>query len=155
MLPSVAATAVWGQGSSTVVVTGTKRVLVRRGPGTGFPPFAALTNGSAVEVLEMRGVSSEKIELLPSVCTSTLDEAHALADYLDRSPDLRVAVVTNTFHTRRTRLLFSRVLGRRAGLVTFISAPTDCFSAQDWWHHEEGLVTYSTEYVKLLQALVR
>jgi uncharacterized protein YgiM (DUF1202 family) len=45
---------VWGQGS-TVVVTGTKRVMVRRGPGTAFPPFAALTNGSVVEVLEMRG----------------------------------------------------------------------------------------------------
>ncbi|HVO25570.1 MAG TPA: SH3 domain-containing protein [Candidatus Margulisiibacteriota bacterium] len=47
-------TAAWGQGS-TVVVTGTKRVMVRRGPGTGFPPFAALTKGSVVEVLEMRG----------------------------------------------------------------------------------------------------
>jgi SH3-like domain-containing protein len=55
MVPSVVATAVWGQGSSTVVVTGTKRVLVRRGPGTEFPPFAALTKGSVVEVLEMRG----------------------------------------------------------------------------------------------------
>jgi uncharacterized protein YgiM (DUF1202 family) len=54
MVPSVVATAVWGQGS-TVVVTGTKRVLVRRGPGTGFPPFASLSNGSVVEVLEMRG----------------------------------------------------------------------------------------------------
>ncbi len=44
----------WGQGT-TVVVTGTKRVMVRRGPGTEFPPFAALGNGSVVEVLEMRG----------------------------------------------------------------------------------------------------
>ena len=55
MLPSVVAPAVWAQGSSTVVVTGSKRVLVRRGPGTEFPPFAALTKGSVVEVLEMRG----------------------------------------------------------------------------------------------------
>jgi uncharacterized protein YraI len=43
------------QGSGTAVVTGAPRVFVRRGPGTQFPPFATLTEGSTVEVQGMRG----------------------------------------------------------------------------------------------------
>jgi len=46
---------VWGQGNNTAVITGADRVLIRRGPGRKFPPFAALTEGSAVEVEEMQG----------------------------------------------------------------------------------------------------
>lgn len=49
-----AATAAWGQGN-TAVVTGADRVFIRRGPGTEFPPFATLTEGSTVEVQEMQG----------------------------------------------------------------------------------------------------
>ncbi len=50
LLPPVS----WGQGG-TAVVTGTKRVFVRRGPGLEFPPFATLTNGTAVDIQEMQG----------------------------------------------------------------------------------------------------
>ena len=49
------ATLVWGQGNNTALITGAERVLIRRGPGRKFPPFAALTEGSAVEVQEMQG----------------------------------------------------------------------------------------------------
>jgi SH3 domain-containing protein len=41
--------------STTATVTGTARVVVRRGPGKQFPPFATLTHGSTVEVQEVRG----------------------------------------------------------------------------------------------------
>lgn len=49
-----AVTGASGQGN-TAVVTGAERVFVRRGPGTEFPPFATLTDGSTVEVQEMQG----------------------------------------------------------------------------------------------------
>jgi len=54
ILLSGVAPVVWGQGN-TAVVTGADRVFVRRGPGTEFPPFATLTEGSSVEVQEMQG----------------------------------------------------------------------------------------------------
>ncbi|HXQ21542.1 MAG TPA: SH3 domain-containing protein [Candidatus Acidoferrales bacterium] len=37
------------------MVTGAKRVFVRRGPGLEFQPFATLTNGTTVDVQEMQG----------------------------------------------------------------------------------------------------
>lgn len=55
LLLALAAAAAWAQGGSTAVVTGAERVFVRRGPGTQFPPFATLTEGSTVDVKEMSG----------------------------------------------------------------------------------------------------
>jgi SH3-like domain-containing protein len=36
-------------------VTGAQRVFVRRGPGTGFPPFATIPQGTRVEIQDMQG----------------------------------------------------------------------------------------------------
>ncbi len=53
LMANVAA-AVWAQGN-TAVVTGAEHVFIRRGPGTEFPPFATLMEGSTVEVQELHG----------------------------------------------------------------------------------------------------
>jgi hypothetical protein len=45
---------VWAQGN-TAIVTGADHVFIRRGPGTGFPPFATLSEGATVEIQEMQG----------------------------------------------------------------------------------------------------
>ncbi|MFI5398132.1 MAG: SH3 domain-containing protein [Candidatus Binatia bacterium] len=47
-------TVVWAQGN-TAIVTGADHVFIRRGPGTGFPPFATLSEGATVEIQEMQG----------------------------------------------------------------------------------------------------
>jgi uncharacterized protein YgiM (DUF1202 family) len=47
-----------GMGSAqtnSATVTGADRLVVRRGPGKQFPPFASLTEGSKVEVEEIQG----------------------------------------------------------------------------------------------------
>jgi len=44
----------WGQ-TSTATVTGADKLVVRRGPGKQFPPFASLTEGSKVEVEQVEG----------------------------------------------------------------------------------------------------
>jgi uncharacterized SAM-binding protein YcdF (DUF218 family) len=105
--------------------------------------------------LRGRGVASERIVPLPGEVGSTLDEAQALARFLDAEPDTTVAVVTHAYHTRRARSLFRRVLGGRMARVHFVAAPSDQFSADDWWCSEEGFATYLTEYAKLLLYTVR
>lgn len=60
-LPSVivlvvaGALSVAGAQPNSAVVTGAQHVFIRRGPGTEFPPFATLMEGSTVEIQEMRG----------------------------------------------------------------------------------------------------
>ena len=96
-----------------------------------------------------RGVPAANITILPGAATTTYDEAKALAAFLQDRPDARVLVVTNDCHTRRSRWVFARVLGERAGQVSFVSAPTDEFPMDRWWQSQLGLLAVATEYPKL------
>jgi uncharacterized SAM-binding protein YcdF (DUF218 family) len=109
------------------------------------PPEHEITR----RVLFARGVPADKIEKLPDSCRSTVDETHALAKYLAANPGVTVAVITHGFHTRRARALFRRALSEDANRIYFVAAPTDGFTADDWWRSEEGVETYATEYLKL------
>src|SRR5437879_3640436 len=123
-----------------------KRVLIPRVKLPAGAPAELVVPEQEIlkKVLLLRGVPAEQIVQLPDECSSTLDEAHALARFLDREPTLRVAVVTNDFHTRRVRLLFGRVLGERMQQVSIVAAPTDGCGAANWWQSEDGVVTYTT-----------
>jgi len=101
-----------------------------------------------VKVLLARGVSREDIILLPGTVASTLDEAQALADYLDQHPDDSVSVVTTSWHTRRARWIFERTLEGRSSQVHFVAAPTERFDENNWWTTEEGIFVVD-EYIKL------
>jgi uncharacterized SAM-binding protein YcdF (DUF218 family) len=107
------------------------------------------------DVLIRRGVPADRITLLPGEVNSTADEAAALARFLDDHPDATVAIVTSDFHTRRARSIFGRALGPRAGQVNFVAAPTDRFSAADWWQTERGFETYVGETAKTAYYAVR
>jgi uncharacterized SAM-binding protein YcdF (DUF218 family) len=101
-------------------------------------------------VLQARGVPDETVVMLPGKVDSTRDEARALGRFLEVEPNTSVAVVTNSFHTRRARMLFRHVLGERMAQVHFIGAPTDRFNAADWWRQEEEFSCYASEYLKLV-----
>jgi uncharacterized SAM-binding protein YcdF (DUF218 family) len=58
-------------------------------------------------------------------------------------------VVTNDYHTRRSRWVFARVLADRARQVSLVSAPTDEFPMDHWWRSQAGFVSITTEYLKL------
>lgn len=106
-------------------------------------------------VLERRGLGQQQIVRLEGDTTTTAQDLEALNRYLLDHPETRVAVVTSHYHTRRTRLLLDALLGERASRVSFISAPTDGFSAGDWWLHETGFFAITSEYLKLAYCLVR
>jgi uncharacterized SAM-binding protein YcdF (DUF218 family) len=101
------------------------------------------------QALRHRGVPNEAIVRLPHACATTFDEAEALREYLEDAPATSVTVVTTTHHTRRAQWIFRRVLGDKANVLRFVSAPTDGFDASNWWRYEEGCAAYLSEYVKL------
>jgi uncharacterized SAM-binding protein YcdF (DUF218 family) len=116
------------------------------------PPTDVVTR----QVLESRGVSDERIILLEEGQTGhTHGDATLLAAFLESHPDARATVVTSHYHTRRARWAFSLVLGPRAGQVTFVSAPTDGFTAENWWRRQEGRMAVVGEYLKLAFYAVR
>ena len=106
-------------------------------------------------VLVYRGVPQDKIVILDGKSSDTSGDALALATFLESSPNVRVAVVTNDYHTRRTRWIFAVVLGDRARQVSFVSSPTESFRADNWWESEAGFVAIVGEYLKLAFAAVQ
>ena len=101
-------------------------------------------------VLLAQGVRNDAIFLLPGECSSTRDEAAALAGYLDSNPNVSVAIVTNSLYTRRARSIMCGRLGKSSNRVFFVGAPTDHFDATNWWKTEDGFLAYATEYFKLI-----
>jgi uncharacterized SAM-binding protein YcdF (DUF218 family) len=100
-------------------------------------------------VLRLRGVPEDAIEVLPGETGGTADEARALAAFLEAHPDATAAVVTNSFHTRRARLVFNRALGPRAGQVYFVGVPREGVEEASWWRTPHGCTVYLSEYAKL------
>ena len=109
------------------------------------PPYHEVNRRAMVT----RGVPAADVVILPGAAATTYDEAVALATFLQRHPNARVLVVTNECHTRRSRWVFARVLGDRAGQVSFVSAPSDEFPMDRWWQSQSGLLSIATEYPKL------
>lgn len=107
------------------------------------------------EIMQQSGITAENIVLLDSVVDSTEREAQVAADYLKAHPAERLAVVTNDFHTRRARWLFTRICGSDADRLVMIGAPADDYRASNWWHFETGIISYVNEYLKLGLTLVR
>jgi uncharacterized SAM-binding protein YcdF (DUF218 family) len=96
------------------------------------------------------GVPAANVTILPGQAATTYDEARALAAFLQDHADARVLVVTNDYHTRRSRWVFARVLADRARQISFVSAPTDEFPMDRWWQSQLGLLVVATEYPKLV-----
>jgi uncharacterized SAM-binding protein YcdF (DUF218 family) len=100
-------------------------------------------------VLESRGVAADDILIAVGQSGSTFDDARTVLRLLQDQPQASIAVVTNSLHTRRAKWAFERVFGSTAHHLCFVSAPTDGFSAENWWQTREGLQAYVNEFMKL------
>lgn len=102
------------------------------------------------QVLLARGVPAPAIQVLPGEIGSSHDELKKLAGFLTEHPEATATVVTNGFHTRRSRWVLGRLLGDRANAVSFVGVPRDGVEASHWWRSKTGCAIYLTEYPKFL-----
>ena len=102
-------------------------------------------------VLQFWHVPASAIEILDGYNESTADEATKLQRYLREHHLTRLIVVTSNFHTRRSRLLFRRVLAGSGVQVSVQAAPPNfAFNPHDWWTRRQDSKILLWEYQKLL-----
>ncbi len=106
-------------------------------------------------ILRARGVEGSAIRTLPGEITATADEARELATFLAEHPGTTATVVTNSFHTRRARMIFRKMLGADAGRVFFVGVPREGVDEELWWQTPQGCGVYLTEYPKLVYYWLR
>jgi uncharacterized SAM-binding protein YcdF (DUF218 family) len=110
-----------------------------------LPPFHEINR----QVLLKRGVPAEDVVILPGKAATTRDEAKALAAFLEDHPSAHVLIVTDNYHTRRSRWAFARTLADRTGQVSFVSANIEDLNMDRWWKDEMSFVMILSEYLKL------
>jgi uncharacterized SAM-binding protein YcdF (DUF218 family) len=96
-----------------------------------------------------RGVSPAQIETTDNTVGSTRDEAHAVREYMQRHSVSSCIVVTDPFHTRRTRLIFRKELEGSGIEVSVIPARSHWYRADTWFLSWRGWQATVSEYIKL------
>ncbi|HET9401405.1 MAG TPA: YdcF family protein [Candidatus Acidoferrales bacterium] len=88
-------------------------------------------------VLIKLGVPFEKIRVLDDPIVNTQDEVEEIAKAARAENLHRVVIVTSKAHTRRTRLIWKKVVGADPA-VTVHGTPFDSFDAAHWWRTTAG-----------------
>ena len=125
------------------------RWLVITEPGevkAGQGPASQTVHGQAVEA----GLSPFVILITPQISRSTYDEAHAVLALMEEKGFQSALVVTDPYHTQRTRLIFRDVF-RVSGLsVRVYPVQNHWYRSRDWFLSGEGWGATLREYAKLL-----
>jgi uncharacterized SAM-binding protein YcdF (DUF218 family) len=101
--------------------------------------------------LEMiaNGVSPAQIQPTDHTVSSTRDEARAVRDYLQRHHVSSCLIVTDPYHTRRTRIIYKAEM-RGAGIeVRVIPASGHWYRPATWFLSWRGWQATVSEYIKL------
>ena len=110
----------------------------------------------ALEVLKALKVPVAAIEIVDGYNESTVDEARRIKDYAVQRGMNRVIVVTSSYHSRRSRLIFRRVFKGTGIQVSLRPAPEHShFGAQKWWRSREETKAVFLEYQKLVYYSLR
>ncbi len=97
------------------------------------------------EVLRRKGVPTSAIETFGDANLSTVQEAETLRAFLgDRSA--RLLVVTSPSHTRRVKIVFTRLLPQAD--IRVLASPYEEFPAH-WWTSQGAAINVLLETVKL------
>jgi uncharacterized SAM-binding protein YcdF (DUF218 family) len=107
-------------------------------------------------ILSFHRVPMSAVEVIEGYNQSTQDEAQKIMAYLESGGIKRLIIVTSNFHTRRTRLLFRRILRATDVRVIVQATPPDrLFDPQEWWTRRRDAKTLLWEYQKLLLYALR
>jgi uncharacterized SAM-binding protein YcdF (DUF218 family) len=101
-------------------------------------------------VLVKHGVPSAAITEFGDQVSSTYEEARAVLAWAKTSGAKSVIIPMDIFSTRRVRWIFNRQLAP-AGIRVIVQAvaPRE-FGIDDWWQHEEGLISFQNEVIKFI-----
>lgn len=103
------------------------------------------------QVLERLGVPAEAIRAIPTPVRNTLDEIRATADMLSETDGESVIIVTSPYHTRRSRALWRRAVGRSPRL-SIQPAHEDPFEPARWWRSSSDIGLVAKELLGLVNA---
>lgn len=102
-------------------------------------------------ILEHEGVPPEAIRVLDPPILNTADEIATISGALQQAKGSRVILVTSKVHTRRTRVLWRRLVGSRGRAIVH-PASDDPFEPARWWKTSGDALDVVREVLGILNA---
>ncbi|NMB87502.1 MAG: YdcF family protein [Chloroflexi bacterium] len=106
-----------------------------------------------LQALDM-GIPNGAILITDEQASSTEEEARAIRDLLERSGLKSCIVVTDPFHTFRTRIIFREVFADSDIHISVRPVRGHWYRSSTWWMSAEGRQATFLEYTKLLGHLL-
>lgn len=98
------------------------------------------------EILRRKGVPANAVSVFGDGNLSTVQEAETLREFLGGQP-ARLLIVTSPYHTRRVKIVFTRLLPQAD--IRVLASPYEEFP-QQWWTHQGAAMGVMLETTKLL-----
>jgi len=95
------------------------------------------------------GIPTGAITITEQAATSTLDEARAVRDLMASRGLQSAIVVTDPFHTFRTRLIFREVFEGSGIKIAIKPVRGHWYRSRSWWLTRQGRTATLQEYAKL------
>lgn len=137
-----------------LVVAGYAGSLILTEPGElepGAGPASRILRSEAIA----SGLTPSAILITPKVSSSTAEEALAVRELMAEKGFHSVIVVTEPYHTKRTRLIFQRAFASSDLSVWVYPVQNHWYRSGTWFLHAEGWGHTVREYVKLGELLLR
>ena len=114
------------------------------------------TDTATVGVLRYLGVPDSDMSVVDGYNESTIQEAGRYLHYAQTHGMKRLILVTSNFHTRRSRLTFSRVFRGSNIDIRMEAAATEWeFNPVDWWTRRLDSKIFFLEFQKLIYYCLR
>ncbi len=129
----------------------------------GLAPVLLLSGGESLmgisvpELLRRQALANgvpESALLYERGSTSTAEQARALRPLLEARGARRAIVITSSYHTRRTRILFRRSFAGSPVEIRVYPVQQDVFRPEGWWTRDQDTETVVLEYIKLVLAMI-
>ena len=102
-------------------------------------------------VLIHEGVPADDVKIFPQPIVDTENEIEEISAQMRRDAKTSAIVVTSPPHTRRVRLLWSKLAGPNLRLIVR-GAPQDPFDADHWWRNTRDTFSVVRELLGILNA---
>ncbi|HXO88803.1 MAG TPA: YdcF family protein [Candidatus Acidoferrales bacterium] len=102
-------------------------------------------------VLIQEGVPADAVKIFPQPIVDTENEIEEISAQMRRDGKTSAIVVTSPQHTRRVRVLWSKLAGGNLRLIVR-EAPQDAFDADHWWRNTRDTFSVVRELLGILNA---
>ncbi len=126
------------------------RIVILTETGERIDEFDYLQSFDLRIQLLNNGVPSGNILITDTKVTSTLEEAQAVKQLLERRQFSSAIIVTDPYHTKRTSIIFKDVFSEQDIKLHFRPVNPSWYNSRTWFLTADGWKYTILEYVKLL-----